>query len=508
MGRTVIPRLGTIKGLDGSPFLLPVDSEHKATVFQPWRFKGAHMVAFHISWISFFTSFVSTFAPAALIPIIREDLDLNGQDLGQAGIAAIVGTIISRIGMGVLCDNFGPRMGHATVMLGTAPAVFLTGLTTGRTGFIACRLVVGFSLGAFVACQFWSSVMFNVNIVGVANATGSGWGNLGGGVTQFLMPVIFTGISQFQPDFVAWRLAFILPGVMHIVVGVLVLVAGQDLPDGNFCDLQRVGELNRPQSAKTVVVAMKNYRTWLLFVAYGCCFGVELTMENIIVGYMFDHFNLSLNTAGALGATFGLVNIFARSLGGVLSDRSSQSFGFRGRLWTLWMLETLEGLLCIVLGLVHDSLAVTVLMMIIFSIAVQAAEGATYAIVPFVSKRALGVVSGLVSVGGSVGSLVTMSIYFRNDSQDIHKGIHQMGFLIIAVGLLVMFIYFPMWGSMFRGPKPGITEEDYYYSEYTWEEIAAGQAKPSVRFTDECKAQRGTHVTHVTASSEIQLTLR
>ena len=157
------------------------------------------MRAFHASWFSFFTSFVSTFGPAALIPIIRDAVDLNKGNLADAGIAAVTGTIAARVAMGSVCDLVGPRFGHAVLMLLSAPAVFGMSLVNSAGGFIACRFLIGFSLATFVACQFWSSVMFNVKIVGIANATGAGWGNLGGGVTQLLLPLVFTGTCHITP---------------------------------------------------------------------------------------------------------------------------------------------------------------------------------------------------------------------------------------------------------------------------------------------------------------------
>jgi NNP family nitrate/nitrite transporter-like MFS transporter len=30
---------------------------------------------------------------------------------------------------------------------------------------------------------------------------------------------------------------------------------------------------------------------------------------------------------------------------------------------------------------------------------------------------------------------------------------------------LYLFMYFPMWGGLFSGPKEGVTEEDYYLAE-------------------------------------------
>jgi NNP family nitrate/nitrite transporter-like MFS transporter len=79
------------------------------------------------------------------------------------------------------------------------------------------------------------------------------------------------------------------------------------------------------------------------------------------------------------------------------------------------VLQLCAGALSIVLGNVDDTLGGTIAVMIIFSAFVQSAEGACYGIVPFVSRRAYGVVAGLVGAGGNTGSAVTQAIFFSQN---------------------------------------------------------------------------------------------
>ena len=75
--------------------------------------------------------------------------------------------------------------------------------------------------------------------------------------------------------------------------------------------------------------------------------------------------------AGGLGALFGLMNIFSRASGGIISDIIAVPFGMRGRLWVLWSIQTLGGIFCIAMSYVDHDQTATIIVMVIFSIFCQ-----------------------------------------------------------------------------------------------------------------------------------------
>lgn len=410
-----------------------MEIRNKATRIDLFSLKTPQMRAFHMSWFAFFLCFFSWFGIAPLMAVVREELQLTKEQIGNTIIASVAITILGRLFIGWLCDRIGPRLSYTLLLIVGAIPVMSIGLANSYETFLLFRLGIGVIGASFVITQYHTSVMFAPNCVGTANATSAGWGNLGGGVTQMIMPLVFAGfVALGWSDAMSWRLSMFSAGAVCMVVGVAYFFLTTDLPDGNFAQLREKGEHASAEKTKgSFILAAKDPRVWALFFIYAACFGIELTINNIAAIYYMDYFGLGLGTAGLVAGLFGLMNIFARTTGGFISDKFVERGGLKGRVRWLFIALLVEGFALLLFSQMKV-LALAIPAMIVFSLFVQMSEGATYSVVPFINKKALGSVSGIVGAGGNMGA-VAAGFLFRYESLSYPQA------LLILGGLVTLF---------------------------------------------------------------------
>jgi len=415
---------------------------NKATSIRLADFSSAPMRAFHMSWIAFFLCFFSWFGVAPLMPVIRQELHLTKAQTGNSIIASVALAVFGRLLMGWLCDRIGPRKTHAGLLIIGSLPVMCIGLSHDYTSFLTFRLAIGMIGASFVITQYHTSVMFAPNIVGTANAAAAGWGNLGGGVTQMVMPLLFAAfLSLGVGAWWGWRMAMFVPGVAMLLCGIAYYAFTKDTPDGNFSELRASGELSRRSRATSNLgEAFRDSRVWALFAIYAACFGMELTIDNIAALYFADYFHLALTAAGFVAASFGMMNIFARALGGIVSDGCNRRWGLRGRVSLLGCTILAEGL-----GLMLFSqmrwLPLAIGSMMLAGLFVKMSNGATYSIVPFVNKRALGAVAGIVGAGGNVGAVLA-GFLFKTAGLTWPQALLILGVLVTLTSSLTILVRF------------------------------------------------------------------
>lgn len=398
---------------------------------------GVQMKTFHVTWLTFFVCFFGWFGLAPLMPTIKEDLQLDKSQIGNIVIASVSGTIIARLLIGRLCDTWGPRKTYTALLLIGAIPVMGVGLAQSYTSFLLFRLAISVIGASFVITQFHTSMMFASNIKGTANAVAGGWGNLGGGITNMVMPVIFAAIVGFgYTKGEAWRYAMIVPGVMMLVVAFLYFRYTKDTPAGNYDEIQREVKVK----TKTDYTVLKDWRVWALALAYAVCFGMEITFDNIAALHFVQEFNLSQGSAGFWAGVFGFMNIFARALGGIFADRVGRKHGMRGKGLLLAAVLLLEGI-GLMLFAQAGSFTMAIVSMISFALFLKMANGATYAITPFINEKNVGLVSGIVGAGGNVGGML-FGFLFKSKSITYTDAFGYIGMIAIAVSLLVLVTRF------------------------------------------------------------------
>ncbi|GAA4323629.1 MFS transporter [Mucilaginibacter gynuensis] len=411
--------------------------KNQLTKINIFSVKGVQMRTFHITWLMFFVCFFGWFGLAPLMPTIRTELGLSKSQVGNIIIASVTATIIARLIIGKLCDTWGPRKTAVRLLIfGSIPVLFV-GLAHDYTSFLLFRLAIGIIGSSFVITQFHTSMMFAPQIKGTANAITGGWGNLGGGVTNMVMPLIFAAIVGFgYTSAQAWRYAMIVPGVMMLVVAYLYYKYTKDTPEGNYDEIG----YTKANSSKTDWSVLADWRIWALTAAYAMCFGMEITFDNVASLHFVDSFGLSQSSAGFWAGIFGFMNIFARALGGIVSDKVGAKFGMRGKGLLLAGVLLLEGI-----GLLFfaqaGTLTTAIVAMLSFALFLKMSNGATYGIVPFVNAKNVGLVSGIVGAGGNLGGMF-FGMLFKSENITYVQAFTYIGYTVMFISLIVLVTRF------------------------------------------------------------------
>jgi len=435
------------------------DQGDRATELKIWSCSRPHMLSFHLAWLGFFTSFLAWFSFAPLMPLVKKAFKLTKHQIWVANICSVLSTIGFRFIVGPLCDRFGARLMMAGILIIFSIPVFVGGFVVNSGSSLAvARFFIGGVGAVFVPCQYWVSSMFASNIVGTAQAVAGGWGNLGGAVTQIMMVKIYDtlhrryAIEKLEGQDIndpnkAWRSAFTIPAMMMVVVGIMIIFLGQDGPAGQYRKLQSTGQMKKAKMLDAIKTAMSFADTWILFVQYAVSFGMELTVNNLATTYFQQHFKLSLYRSAAIATAGGVMNVWARACGGIVSDAFHKSSWMnkgnvlRGRILWLWVVIAVEG--CLLLGFSQaETLTNSKPLFIFFEIFVFMGCGATYGLVPYVAPEVKGAVTGVIGAGGNVGG-VLWGLCFLYGPQLDRKCLYMLGWIVFGCSFLCIFLRFP-----------------------------------------------------------------
>ncbi|EGR45008.1 uncharacterized protein TRIREDRAFT_111724 [Trichoderma reesei QM6a] len=410
-------RRAEVNPLNGKSFTFPL--------FRIWD--DIYSTAFWLATLGFFVAFFSWFAFSPLVPeAVKADLNLTPDQVTNSNLASLGGTVIVRLIAGPACDKFGPRKVLAALLvLGAIPSG-LAALVTNIQGLEAVRFFISILGGTFVPTQAYTTTFFDKSIVGTANAFSGGWGNLGGGVTVAVMIGLYQRyIKAGYSPHLAWRLCFVtVPVPCLLLVAVIILLFGRDHPYGKWSQRHRLSCLakdkaqSEPLTFTALLKILADLRVWSCALCYLLTFGLETAMDAALPGLintLFASESFTITDAAYAASTYGLMNLFARPLGGIVSDLLYARFGLHAKMY--WLLATAlsQGIVMIGLGVYIDKDKATIGGVIGFIVAIAitgfAANGACYSIYGHLRPQNIGAVAGIVGAGGNIGGLLYTLIF-------------------------------------------------------------------------------------------------
>jgi NNP family nitrate/nitrite transporter-like MFS transporter len=191
---------------------------------------------------------------------------------------------------------------------------------------------------------------------------------------------------------------------------------------------------------------------------YFANFGAELAIVSMLPMFFYQVFSTLLNSngerlvtleiAGLVAGSFAVINLVARPLGGLLSDR----MGNRKKTMLLYMVGIVVGffLMAIIakVGPINAEtgeatlvplyntvtwLVVSIVFTMFASFFVQGAEGATFAMIPTIKRDMTGRIAGMAGAYGNVGAVFYLFLYTMMDEKTF--------LYILSAGAFISLVY-------------------------------------------------------------------
>jgi NNP family nitrate/nitrite transporter-like MFS transporter len=471
-----------------------------------FRVRNKEIQALHLTWIAFFICFYVWFNMAPLASSMLASADwLTKDDIRLFAIANVALTIPARILVGMALDKWGPRRVFSVLMVTMSVPTFFFAFGDTREQLFVARLVLSSVGASFVVGIHMTALWFRPRDIGFAEGFYAGWGNFGSAAAAMTIPTIAL-LVYGGPD--GWRWAIATSGAVMAVYGVFYWFAITDGPSkdshrkprkasalevSSWRDLWLLCLFTVPmvgilsivvyrlqlmnyvdQMTATIcyiaIAVIVAYQVWLaiktntpilrkgvpaddrypfssvaaLNLTYFANFGAELAVVSMLPMFFQETWGLSAVAAGMIAASFAFVNLFARPMGGLVSDR----FGNRRFVMLAYMFGIGVGF--VLMGLMDSRwpLVIAVAITIGCSFFVQGAEGATFGIIPSIKRRVTGQIAGMAGAYGNVGAVFYLFVFmFVTPSQF---------FLIIAAGAFLSWAVCYIW---LREPEGGFGEE-------------------------------------------------
>jgi len=371
--------------------------------------KAGHPPTLFAAFFYFDLSFMVWVILGPLAIPIAGDLGLSAAQKGLIVATPLLAGALLRIVMGIMVDHLQPKkagaIGQVVVIAGLLWA--WRGDLSGYASILALGAVLGMAGAAFAVAlplaSRWYPPQHQGTALGIAGA-----GNSGTVLAALFAPGLALAFG--------WQNVF---GLCLIPLGIALavyLLCAKDAPNAPA-----------PKSVFGYLLVLKERDAWLFMFFYCVSFGGFSGLASSLTIYFNSQYGVSPVTAGYLTAACVFAGSVVRPMGGRIAD-------LIGGIKTLSLTYLVAAAFLFIAGTGPASVAVAVSVFVVAMLALGAANGAMFQLVPQRFSRQMGVMTGLVGMAGGIGGFYLASSLCYSKQL---TGSYQLGLILFASLVLV-----------------------------------------------------------------------
>jgi MFS transporter, NNP family, nitrate/nitrite transporter len=366
--------------------------------------KAGHPPTLFAAFFYFDLSFMVWVILGPLAIPIASDLGLSAAQKGLIVATPLLAGALLRIVMGILVDHLRPKKAGAIgqiVVIGGLLWAWLGDLSS-YASILMLGAVLGMAGAAFAVAlplaSRWYPPQHQGTALGIAGA-----GNSGTVLAALFAPGLALAFG--------WQNVF---GLCLIPLGIALavyLVWAKDAPNAPA-----------PKSVFGYLQVLKERDAWLFMFFYCVSFGGFSGLASSLTIYFNSQYGVSPVTAGYLTAACVFAGSVVRPIGGRIADRI-------GGIKTLSLTYLVAAAFLFIASTGPASMAIAVSVFVLAMLALGAANGAVFQLVPQRFASQMGVMTGLVGMAGGIGGFYLASSLGYSKQL---TGSYQLGLILFA----------------------------------------------------------------------------